>query len=208
MKLYSWYNVDIYSAKHCDVTNFGGKRNIGDVETIVIHYTGNNGDTASNNLDYFAGANRRASAHLFVDTDYVRQSVYFDEIAWHVTGHNAKTIGIEMCSVVENGEFVIPDETVKKTARVAAQIALRYGLTSIVRHYDLTKKMCPEPFVRVPSDWMSFVSLFKQYLIEERYMQSVSALAKAGKIDADVWATKPITEDMSWLMHKYVSDAL
>lgn len=208
MKLYSWYNVGIDDVKHCHVSNFGGKRNIGEVDTIVIHYTGNNGDTAQNNLDYFAGPNRNASAHLFVDSNVVKQSVFFDEVAWHVTGHNAKTIGIEMCSVMENGEYAIPQATMNRAALVAAQIALRYDLTNIVRHYDLTRKMCPEPFVRVPSDWLGFVALFKHYMIVERYTQSINALAKAGKIDRITWVSKGITEDMSWLMHKYAMDVL
>lgn len=207
MKLYSWYNVDVDSTTHCHQTNFGGKRNIGDVETIVIHYTGNNGDTAQNNLDYFAGQNRNASAHFFVDETSVRQSVFMDEIAWHVTGHNAKTIGIEMCSVMRNGEYEIPIATQLRAAKLAAQIALRYGLTNVVRHYDLTKKQCPEPFVRIPSDWMAFMSMFKEQLIYERYRQSVECLGKAGKIDAQKWLEKFVNEDMSWLMHKYVSDA-
>lgn len=208
MKLYSWYMADIDSAEHCHQTNYGGKRNIGEVDTIVIHYTGNNGDTAQNNLDYFSGANRNASAHLFVDTTSVRQSVFFDEVAWHVTGHNAKTIGIEMCSVMKNGEFAIPNETQLNAARVAAQIALRYDIKNIVRHYDLTRKHCPEPFVRVPSDWMSFISEFKNQMIIQRYNQSVLALSKAGKLDYMLWSGKTFDEDMSWLMHKYASDAL
>ena len=48
-------------------SNYGGERKTSDIKYIVIHYTGNNGDTALNNCKYFQGANRNASAHYFVD---------------------------------------------------------------------------------------------------------------------------------------------
>ena len=38
---------------------------------LVIHYTANNGDTAENNVKYFANnPNLAASAHYFVDEKY------------------------------------------------------------------------------------------------------------------------------------------
>ena len=44
------------------------KRSRKDVKYIVIHYTGNTGDTAKNNADYYATGNtREAGAHFFVD---------------------------------------------------------------------------------------------------------------------------------------------
>lgn len=36
-------------------------------EYIILHYTGNRGDTAKDNVDYFYGGNRGASAHYFVN---------------------------------------------------------------------------------------------------------------------------------------------
>ena len=42
---------------------------------IVLHYTGNKGDTAKNNVDYFYNGNRGASAHYFVDDNEIWQSV-------------------------------------------------------------------------------------------------------------------------------------
>ena len=41
------------------------------IQYIVIHYTGNKGDTAKNNADYFYGGNRQASAHYFVDDNSI-----------------------------------------------------------------------------------------------------------------------------------------
>ena len=36
-----------------DKRNFGGKRKLSDVKYLVIHYTGNDGDTAAANARYF-----------------------------------------------------------------------------------------------------------------------------------------------------------
>ena len=52
--------------------NKGNNRKI---EYIVIHYTGNNGDTSYNNAMYFKDINRNASAHYFVDENEIYQVV-------------------------------------------------------------------------------------------------------------------------------------
>lgn len=46
-----------------------------DVAFVVLHYTGNVSDTAKANCKYFAGGDREASAHYFVDEDSIYQSV-------------------------------------------------------------------------------------------------------------------------------------
>ena len=48
---------------------------------IVVHYTGNVGDTAKNNAVYFKYINRNASAHYFVDENEIYQVVEDDNIA-------------------------------------------------------------------------------------------------------------------------------
>ena len=93
-----------------------------DIKYIVIHYTGNNGDTAANNCRYFQGANRNASAHYFVDGgNYVYKSVPVKSVAWSVGGFysqsggagsyykkctNANSISVEMCNCVKS----VPDK--------------------------------------------------------------------------------------------------
>ena len=63
-------------------TNYGATRPTSNIKYIVIHYTSNNGDTAENNGKYFQGANRKASAHYFVDSDSIVHSVPDNRIAW------------------------------------------------------------------------------------------------------------------------------
>lgn len=207
MTLSTWYPVYADKTIHCDKTNFGGKRNIGQVDTIVIHYTGNNGDTAEANCKYFAGKNREASAHFFVDEKEICQSVFMDEIAWHVTGHNQNTIGIEMCSRVDSkGNFYIPTVTKEKAAKLAALISLRYGVDFIVRHYDLTKKQCPEPFVREPVQWHAWLNLYKNCKSQYRYEYSVMALEAMKFLTSKNWQDRNFDDDLAWLMHKVAAN--
>lgn len=55
-----------------------------DVAFVVLHYTGNVSDTAEANCKYFAGGDREASAHYFVDEDSIYQSVPACDRAWAV----------------------------------------------------------------------------------------------------------------------------
>ena len=55
--------------------NIGSTRAAGAIKYIVIHYTGNDGDTAMNNAKYYASNVVKTSAHYFVDEKEVVQSV-------------------------------------------------------------------------------------------------------------------------------------
>lgn len=64
------------------------KRKRKDVKYIVIHYTGNNGDTAKNNATYFSKSNtREAGAHFFVGKKgAIYKSINMNRTAWAVGG--------------------------------------------------------------------------------------------------------------------------
>ena len=48
--------------------SYGGVRDLKSIKYIVLHFTGNKGDTAKNNaLFYATGNTREAGAHFFVD---------------------------------------------------------------------------------------------------------------------------------------------
>lgn len=135
---------------------------------IVIHYTANNGDTAKGNTSYFKSENRGASAHYFVDKNSIWQCVEDNNTAWHCgtkgtyysNCRNASSIGIEMCSVIVNGKYAIPDQTVTNTIELTKYLMNKYNIPveNVIRHYDVTHKSCPEPFVRDISQWNSFKS--------------------------------------------------
>lgn len=157
--------------KAADPSNHYAGRDGNAIRYIVLHYTANNGDTAQNNADYFAGANRRASAHYFVDENEVVQSVRDTDAAWHCGGSiesdhhplrgictNRNSLGVEMCSDIVGGKYVITAQTVDLTVQLVRQLMAKYRIpiARVVRHYDVTGKDCPEPWVRDESLWRKF----------------------------------------------------
>lgn len=129
------------------------------VRYIVIHYTANKGDKAYANTFYFSAKDREASAHYFVDEYDVCDSVPEKDTAWHCGRsdgkykhkycRNSNSIGIEMCSDFVNGKYVITEETLKNTAELVKMLMKKYNLgpDCLVRHYDVTGKICPLPMV-------------------------------------------------------------
>lgn len=136
------------------------------IQWIVVHYTANDGDTDAGNASYFARTpNLSASAHYFVDEDSVTQSVRDSDTAWHCGAstyyngcRNANSIGVEMCSDKVNGKYVITEQTVARTAELVRMLMQKYGIpvSRVCRHYDVTHKQCPEPWVRNPQLWEDF----------------------------------------------------
>lgn len=151
----------------CNMANYRAGRTQ-PVRYIVMHYTANNGDTARNNCDYYHRVGGlQASAHYFVDEHGAMQSVRECDTAWHCGARaywhpecrNANSIGIEMCSRKRaDGSYYILPETVANAAALAKDIMQRYGIDTehVVRHYDVTGKRCPMPWVDDPAQWAAF----------------------------------------------------
>ena len=155
---------------HTSNYNKGRKRPI---QFIVVHYTANNGDRAQGNGNYFAQANRNASAHYFVDENEIVQSVKDNDTAWHCGAksykhpkcRNDNSIGVEMCSEKDDkGQYYINQATQNTAIKLIKVLMEKYNIPieNVIRHYDVTGKMCPEPFVRNQMQWLDF----KQKLIE------------------------------------------
>lgn len=134
-------------------------------EYIVIHYVGAV-STAKNNADYFENVNRNASANYFVDENEIYRVVKDSDKAWHVGGadkyyndcRNSNSIGIEMCCYMNNGKLDIKDEVINKTIELTKELMAKYNISveNVVRHYDVTHKNCPAPFVEDASRWEGF----------------------------------------------------
>lgn len=173
------------------------------IEYIVVHYTANKGDTAQNNLDYFARAKTGTSAHYFVDENEVCQSVQDTDVAWHCGSknprhpycRNANSIGVEMCNSVGG----VPKAVRARTADFVRQKMKEYGIDSshVLRHYDVTGKRCPAPWVDNPEEWMEFKKMLEEdddmsYEQFEQYMNRY--LTERNAKPADDWA-KPYIQD-------------
>ena len=176
--------------KQCNRSNFMGGRSA-PILWLTLHFTSGNGDTAQNNADYFAregGLN--ASAHYFVDTERIVQSVKDGDTAWHCGRErggsyyndcrNANSIGIEMCSVKRNGVYVIPEDTMKRAAKLTRELMAKYHVpvSRVCRHYDVTHKDCPEPWVRNPQLWQKFKDMLTEKEVEDMTESQTRNIAK------------------------------
>ena len=119
---------------------------------IVIHYTGNQTDSAKANANYFRSIKRGASAHYFVDKTTVYQVVKDKDAAWAVGKNygknnlfnvvkNTNSISIEMCS--NNG--AIAEETFQNTVELTKTLMKKYNIpaSNVYRHLDVASKRCP-----------------------------------------------------------------
>ncbi|EGP7042071.1 TPA: N-acetylmuramoyl-L-alanine amidase family protein [Listeria monocytogenes] len=145
------------------------------VSKIVMHYTANPGASADNHRRYFRDLkNRYASAHIFIDDKEAICIIPLNEVAYHANERSCKltalqastsyyrggnanltSIGIEMC-LDKNGN--ITAATFNRSVDVAAELCKTYDLTAsdIIRHYDVTGKNCPAPWVAKPSELTRF----------------------------------------------------
>ena len=176
--------------KQCNSSNYRKGREFA-INWICLHFTSGNGDTAQNNADYFAReGNLRASAHYFVDPNGVVQSVKDGDTAWHCGRErggsyyndcrNANSIGIEMCSIIRNGVYVIPEDTMKRAAKLTRELMAKYHVpvSRVCRHYDVTHKNCPEPWVRNPQLWQKFKDILAEKEVEDMTEAQTRNIAK------------------------------
>lgn len=127
------------------------------VEDIVIHYVGNPSTTAQQNHDYYCNSESSVSSHFLVGLrGEVIQCVPLDEKSAASNWRNADTISIEVCHPDETGKFT--QETYDALVKLTAWL-LETGYmdeTDIIRHYDITGKLCPLYFVENPESWEAF----------------------------------------------------
>ncbi|WP_124067375.1 peptidoglycan recognition family protein [Clostridium sp. E02] len=146
------------------LTPYNHNKGIADrIKYIVIHYVGATGG-AEANCKWYAGADRRASAHYYVDFDgSVWQSVEDNNIAWHCGAkkyvhpecRNANSIGIEMCvrnkgnKADTSRDWYFEDATVQTATELTKKLMGKYNIPAdhVIRHYDVTGKICPNPYV-------------------------------------------------------------
>lgn len=128
------------------------------VKGIVIHYTANPGTSAANNRSYFQGLATKqttyASSHFIIGLEgEIIQCIPLTEIAYASNHRNEDTIAIECCHPDETGEFT--EETKESLIALAAALCKEYKLKEkdILRHYDVTGKLCPLYYVEHEEQW-------------------------------------------------------
>lgn len=132
------------------------------INGIVIHYIGNPGSTAQANHDYFENLKdthtTKASSHFLIGLDgEIIQNIPSTEIAYTSNERNSDTLSIETCHPDETGEF--NEVTYDSLVDLTGWLCWRFELESsdVIRHHDVTGKICPKYFVEHPNAWEQFL---------------------------------------------------
>ena len=131
------------------------------VQYIAIHYTANPGATAIANRNYFENLatthDTKVSSHFVVGLDgEVVQCIPTSEMSYATNSRNVDTLSIECCHPDETGKFY--DSTYQTLVNLCAYLCVEFDLKpdDIIRHYDVTGKICPKYFVDHPEEWETF----------------------------------------------------
>lgn len=136
------------------------------IEYIVVHYFGALG-SAEQTCAFFKLVNRKASAHYFVDDAGVFQCVEDKNAAWHCGDggrgtlkgkcSNANSIGIEVRPYKVNTstmgasdkDWYFHEATIANLNELVRSLMTAHGIDAdrVIRHYDVTAKACPRPWV-------------------------------------------------------------
>ena len=116
-----------------------------EIRGVVIHYVGNPGTTAEANRNYFESLSSGdegvyASSHFIVGLEgEVLQCIPLTEIAYASNSRN--------------------DDTDDRVVELTAWLCETFHLdpeTDVIRHYDVTEKLCPLYYVEHPEAWDAF----------------------------------------------------
>ena len=149
-----WVDVQIL-----DITA-GGRRmaRLEGVRDIAIHYVANPGSSAQQNRDFFDQPQTPVSAHFVVGLDgEVIQCLPLEEKSSATNERNRDTISIEVCHPAADGKFA--PATYASLVRLTAWLCDYTGIgrDHVIRHYDVTGKLCPLYYVEHPEAWEQFL---------------------------------------------------
>ncbi len=131
-----------------------------EITGVVVHYVGNAGTSALANRNYFEGNKDRkvySSSHYIIGLEgEIIQCVPEDEIAYCSNNRNIDTISIECCHPESNGKFT--NKTLKSLKELLVYLIEKYNLNEdgLIRHFDITGKMCPLYFAKYQEKWEEF----------------------------------------------------
>lgn len=150
----------------------GGKR--AKTTKVAWHYTGAHDVKAINTINNWFNSinrgeqgNKYASSHFLCDLDGTIYSyVPMDRIAWTTNAANYYSIGIECATTGTNDHYT--DKEYVSMVKLGAWLAQYYGLDprkDFIRHYDVTRKVCPRYFVNSSTKWNQFKNDCYNYMI-------------------------------------------
>jgi len=170
------------------------------IKYIVIHYVGALGG-AEANCRYYAGRYIGASAHYYVGFNgEIWQNVEDRNVAWHcgaknykhVECRNSNSIGIELCvrnkgsQAADSKDWYFEDATVEAAITLTRYLMEKYGVDAghVIRHYDVTGKICPNPYVY--NDTAHTWDAFREAISGEGALEKNNMTKITGKAEATV----------------------
>lgn len=145
--------------------NYTDLNNLSRIKYIVIHYFGSL-SLVENLGKYWAESFAGASSHYGIGHyGEIYQYVEDEDIAWHCGAisykhsecRNSNSIGIELAVRKRNKnsllatdeDWYFEEETIKSAIELTKYLMKKYNITPdrVLRHYDVTGKICPNPFV-------------------------------------------------------------
>lgn len=137
------------------------------VNSVVIHYTANPGTDAKANRNYFEGlkdgVTYSSGKYIYASSNYIIglegnivQCIPLNEVAYASNDRNNDSLSIECCHPDETGKFT--GDTYEALVNLTAWICSEYNLSKndIIRHYDVSGKICPKYFVENEDAWVQF----------------------------------------------------
>ena len=135
---------------------------------IAWHFTGQHDVSAKNTVSYFsnvvANGYKVNGRYIYASSHYVmglEGEIYYivpeREIAYTTNDANYYSIGIECATTGSDDHYT--DKEYVSMVKLGAYLADKYGLdprTDFIRHYDVTKKVCPRYFVNHSDKWKQF----------------------------------------------------
>jgi len=141
------------------------------VTKIALHYVGDAGASALAIRNYFEDLKvgktqviKGNTVYKFASSHYVIglqgeaiQCIPENEWSYCTNAANKYTISIEVCHSEWDGKYT--EATYNTMIELCADLCKKYGLNpleDLIRHYDITKKICPRWFVDYPDEWIRF----------------------------------------------------
>ena len=134
-------------------------------EWIVIHYPAMPGMEAKDDQRYFLRTSRPVSTNYIIDQIETIELLDCSKVAFHCGSsdtslcgaYNGNSIGIDLCDSklnmssrkVEDHDWFIPENTCLRATKFIAELMRKFNipLSHVIRHFDVTGKWCPRPFV-------------------------------------------------------------
>ena len=180
---------------------------------IAWHFTGQHDVSAKNTVSYFSNVvangykvNGRyiyASSHLVIGLNgETYHIVPFDEIAYTTNDANYYSIGVE-CATTGLDDHYTDEEYVSmvKTGAWLAQTYKRDPRKDFIRHYDVTRKVCPRYFVNHKDKWEQFKLDCYNYmtgkLLEKNIRNCTNGKGNSIIRDANIGEPAPPIQDVN-----------